>query len=214
MRSSHPIPGDPWPHDMAITVEDRPTTANELLWVREAFDLEVSGDAPPPLIDTPARASRTLTETERARWAGAWPRVWAAVIAHTGRPHDQEAMGRLMRQDTPAEERPALLALLAGPSWRDEFGDKVFDDPSYRAWDEGSSASIRSALPPSWEAQPERRAVESLAGAWRRGLKKVIVLACAGTFVRSVGSTGLLVTKGDRDDDASYRQALASFTPR
>ncbi|WP_243500343.1 hypothetical protein [Microbacterium sp. VKM Ac-2923] len=198
---------------MTMETDDRPTMVNELLWVREAFDLAVEGDAPPPLLDSPAAASRSLTESERARWTAAWPEVWTAVVEHAVRPHDPEAMGRLMRQDTPARERPALLALLAGPSWRDEFGDEVFDDPSYRAWDERSFASIRSALPPNWEAQPERRAVESLAGAWRRGLQKVVVLACSGTFVRSVGSTGLLVTKGDRDDDASYRRALASFAP-
>lgn len=214
MRSSHPIPGNPWPRGMTMTTDDRPTTVNELLWVREAFDLTVAGDAPPPLLDSPAPASRSLTESERARWAAAWPDVWTAVVEHAARPHDAEAMDRLMRQDTPVEERPALLARLAGPSWRDAFGDEVFDDPSHRAWDEQSFASIRSALPPNYEAQPERRAVDHLAAAWRRGLGKIIVLACEGTFVRSVGSSGLLVTTGDRDDNRSYREALASFAPR
>lgn len=214
MRSSRPIAGDPWPHDMTITVEDRPTTANELLWVREAFALMVTGDVPPPLLDTPAPASRSLTDAERDRWTAAWPGVWAAVIAHTGRLHDQEAMDRLMRRDTPLDERAALSTRLSGPSWRDDFGDEVFDDPSYRAWDARSFEAIRSALPRSLESQPERRAVSELASAWSRGLAKVVVLACEGTHVRTLGLQGLLVTAGDRAEDSSYREALAMFRPR
>lgn len=37
MRSVHQIPGNPWPHDMTITVEDRPAPLLELLWLREAY---------------------------------------------------------------------------------------------------------------------------------------------------------------------------------
>lgn len=214
MRSTNPVPGDAWPPEMTITVEDRPSAANELLWVREAFDLDVEGDAPPRLVDTPAPASLPSTDAERARWAAAWPGLWAAVIGHAGRPHDTRVMDRLMRPDTPADERAVLLARLSGPSWRDEFGDGAFDDPSFRAWDARSFEAVRAAHPRRLEDHPERKAVTELASAWRRGLTKVVVLACAGTHVRSVGSGALLVTVGDRADDAAYRAALASFRPR
>lgn len=214
MKSSYPIPGDPWPPDMTMTVEDRPTTVNEMLWVREAFALNVTGDAPPPLIDTPAPASRPLTDAERDHWTTAWPGLWSEVVDHAGRLHDREAMDRLMHRDTPPDERETLLHRLSGPSWRDEFGDEVFDDPSYRAWDARSFEAVRSAHPRSLEAQPERRAVSELASAWGRGLVKVVVLACEGTHVRTLPPQGLLVTAGDRAEDASYREALASFRPR
>src|SRR4051812_40899132 len=52
VRSSRLIPGNPWPHDMVIYVEDSADTLLELLWVREAWRLEPAGeDLPPRLID-------------------------------------------------------------------------------------------------------------------------------------------------------------------
>ena len=50
MRSNAPIPGNPWPHDMIITVEDRPNVLLELLWIREAFALQPHGEDLPPLL--------------------------------------------------------------------------------------------------------------------------------------------------------------------
>ncbi len=58
MRSMFPMPDNPWPHDMAITVEDSPHALLELLWIREAWQLDAEGpDLPPELADTPARFS-------------------------------------------------------------------------------------------------------------------------------------------------------------
>lgn len=50
MQSEYPIPGNPWPREMLITVEDRPTTLLELLWIREAYALTPPGDDRPPTL--------------------------------------------------------------------------------------------------------------------------------------------------------------------
>lgn len=199
---------------MTITVENRPTAVNELLWVRAAYGLEVEGDVPPALLDTPDDAGRTLAAGERARWTAVWPRLWEAAVRHAARPTDTSTLESLVRPNLPVEERAVLLERVAGPSWRDEFGDEVFDDPSFEAWNRRSFEAVSSARPRALDAHPERRAVDALTPAWRRGLGVVVVLACAGAYTRSLGSTGLLVTAGTRRDDAAYREALSSFSPR
>ena len=40
MRSSVPLSGNPWPHDMVITVEDDPQSLLDLLWIRGAWNLD------------------------------------------------------------------------------------------------------------------------------------------------------------------------------
>ena len=50
MRSSVPIPGNPWPHDMLITVEDNPHALVDLLWIREAWNLQPAANDLPPLL--------------------------------------------------------------------------------------------------------------------------------------------------------------------
>ncbi len=199
---------------MVISVEDRPHAAEELLWVREAYGLKVQGGAPPLLTDTPAPAAREVTEAERSRWATAWPVVWGRVITHSGRPTDHAAMERLMDRDLPTAERHSLLAQIMGPSWREEFGDAVFDDPSYRVWQDRSFEAARTGRPLPLEEQPERRDLDALVPAWRRGLERIVVLPCRGTYVRTLGSSALIVTTAVREESQAYRTALASFAPR
>lgn len=198
---------------MLLSIQDSPHEALEMLWVREAYGLEVSGDVPPPLVDTPSPAAKTLDQRERARWEAAWPALWAPVIAHAGRPTDSTAMDRLMRPDLAADERATLLAEVSSPSWRDEFGDDVFDDPSYRDAQERAFDARRTARPHAFGDIPERRDVEALVPAWRTGLVQIVVLPCRGPYVRTLGATGLLVTPDVRADSAAYRAALASFAP-
>ncbi|MCW2165558.1 hypothetical protein B0I12_002713 [Microbacterium hydrothermale] len=198
---------------MVISVEDRPHAADEMLWVREAYGLEIEGDVPPRLTDTPAPAGRELTTAEHSRWVAVWPVLWGHVIEHAGRPTDHAAMERLMDRDLPTDERHSLLAQVTGPSWRDEFGDAVFDDPSYRAWQDRSFEASRTGRHLPLDEQPERRDLDALVPAWRRGLERIVVLACRGTYVRTLGSRALLVTTAVREESPAYRAALASFTP-
>lgn len=54
MHTTQPIPENPWPHDMVISVQDDPDTLLSLLWIREAWRLNPEGaDLPPQLTDTP-----------------------------------------------------------------------------------------------------------------------------------------------------------------
>ncbi len=199
---------------MVISIEDRPHAADEMLWVREAYGLDVEGDVPPLLTDTPAPAARALTEVERSRWTTVWPLLWIRIIEHAGRPTDHGAMERLMDRDLPTEQRETLLSQVMGPSWRDEVGDAVFEDPSYRGWQERSFEAGRSAAPRPLDEQPERRDLEALVPAWRRGLERIVVLACRGPYVWVLGSSALLVTTEIREDSRAYRAALASFSPQ
>ncbi|MFJ4160804.1 hypothetical protein [Microbacterium testaceum] len=199
---------------MVISIEDRPHAADEMLWVRQAYGLDVEGDVPPLLTDTPAPAARELTEAERARWAAVWPSLWMSVIQHAGRPTDHAAMERLMDRDLPTEQRKTLLSQVMGPSWRSEFGEDVFEDPSYREWQERSFRAARSAARKPLDEQPERRDLDALVPAWRRGLERIVVLACRDPYARTVGPSALLVTAEVREESRAYRAALASFAPK
>lgn len=215
MWSDRPIPGDPWPHDMMITVEDRPSALLELLWVREAHGLEPAGDdLPPLLVDAPAAAARAArTPDERAAWERAWPRVWHEAARHAGREHDPEAFERLHATPHGSPQRLEMLQQLVGPTWRDEFGDDVFDDPSYSAWSERLWEHHLASRPQALEEHPERRDLESLIPAWRRGLTKIVTIPCSGDFVRIITDRALLVTEEIRADSAAYRRALDAFDP-
>ena len=81
MRSSTPIPGNPWPHEMTLTVEDRPNQLLELLWLREAYALRPEGDdLPPMLVQTPERATAAIDDATRAEWEATWARLWAETV--------------------------------------------------------------------------------------------------------------------------------------
>ena len=43
MLSPVPIPGNPWPHDMVLTIENDSQALRDLFWVREAWSLRNPG---------------------------------------------------------------------------------------------------------------------------------------------------------------------------
>lgn len=210
MRSLDSTPDGPWPHDMVITVEDRPHALLELLWVREAYGLRVAGeDLPPQLVDTP-RSVDGVTEATRSEWQAAWPRVWRAAAVHAGRDDSPQLMERLQATANGSPERVDLLHELFGPSWREEFGDDVFDD-SYRAWEQRGIDWHMGTIQERLQDSPEHRDVEALTAAWNRGLTKVVTIPCQGEFSRAVSPTALLMTDATRADSDAYRRALGSF---
>jgi hypothetical protein len=208
MRSTRPMPGNPWPHDMTLTVEDRPHTLRELLWIREAHGLDPTDDAlPPPLVDRPTTAVRRVDEETRARWTEVWPRIWGDAVAHAATDPDPALLDRAVATTLSPAERETLLGRIVGPTARDAFGVEVSDDAAYRAWERRGSEAHLATLADS----PERRDVATLADAWRRGLARVVTLPCRGTYVRQIGPHALLVTDEVRSDAAAYRAALDSF---
>lgn len=213
MRSVSPIPGNPWPRDMTITVDDRPHVLLELLWVREAYGLEPTGEGLPPLLTDAPETARAidLATAERTAWEEAWPRVWHAAVRHAGRDDDPVALERLQSTPPGSRERAELFQQLIGVTWRDEFGDAAFDDPSYAAWSERGWERHRAAIPLALGEAPERRDLGALIPAWQAGLTKIVTVPCRGEFVRRISDHALLMTESVRAESTAYRRALSSF---
>jgi len=213
MRSEQPIPGDAWPHEMTISVEDRPSALLELLWIREAYDLQAGADhLPPSLVHTPPPAKNpAITPTARTAWEQAWPRIWSAAAAHAGAEADPGLFDRLRLTGFGSTERAELLQRMVGPSWRDEFGDDGFADDSYDGWLQRETDAHLGKLPMSLEDAPERRDLVALIPAWRAGLTRIVTIPCVGEYVHKLGPHGLLMTDATREDSNAYRRALGSF---
>jgi hypothetical protein len=212
VRSERPIPGNPWPHDMVLEIEDSPHALLDLLWLREACDLRPTGvDLPPPLVHPPLRAPVHRPDAERLRtWRAAWPLVWDEVLEHAGRPRQADRLWALEELPFGSAERAAMIREFIGPTWRDRFGDEVFDDDGYREW-AAADAEREVADQVGWDETPERRALPALVPAWEAGLVKVITIPCRGAFTRVVSPVALLVTAGTRQDPDAYRAALTAF---
>ncbi|WP_247955548.1 hypothetical protein [Microbacterium galbinum] len=213
MRSVNPIPGNPWPHDMVIRIEDAPHALFELLWLREAYGLQPTGDdLPPLLVRTPAPAAAVLDADTRAHWERAWTRLWRAASVHAGREQDHDQFPRLLAMEPGDPDRENLLRDMMGPTWRDEFGDAAFDDPSYTDRERSTPEERAAARPHTLTDNPEHCDLEALVPAWRVGLTTIITIPCQGEHTRRVGDNALLVTAGTRADSVVYRRALSSFT--
>jgi hypothetical protein len=213
MQSISPIPGSPWPHEMVLEIEDSPEALRDLLWLREACRLQPTGvDLPPLLVHPPLRPAEAMPDAERLlTWQQAWPIVWDEVLEHAGRPRQSERLQRLLEAPSVATDRAALIREFIGPTWRDRFGDEVFDDDGYRRWMAADAdRDLRHHL--GYEQSPEFVALDAMIPAWRAGLVKVVTIPCAGTFTRVLGRSTLLVTDATRDDPDAYRDALARFT--
>lgn len=211
MRSTEPIPGNPWPHDMSFTIDDRPTDLLDLLWLREAYELQPRGeDLPPRLVDTPASAETSISAEVRAEWEASWPRVWHAVAAHTGAEVEPDLFEDLQRTTDGSVGRAELLRKIIGPTWQEEFGREAFENSSYDAWVqrglEAHMANVREKLANS----PEHRDLTELIAAWRAGLTKIVTIPCGGEYTRRITANALLVTDATREDSARYRVALAT----
>ncbi|MEN0085313.1 MAG: hypothetical protein AAGC66_11150 [Leifsonia sp.] len=206
------MPGNPWPHDMMITIEDDLQQVLELLWIREAWMLEPEGpDLPPLLVDTPAPLDASVRAAAPVEaWRETWPRVWRAVVAHTGNVRDADILERLQQSADRSDERARLLLELIGPSWQDALGAAAGPD-DLQQWMHAQFERRASRRPVTLEEQPERAALDALIPAWRCGLTKIVEIPCGGSHTRRIGEHTLLVTAGTRADTARYAEALASF---
>ncbi|WP_166984087.1 hypothetical protein [Paramicrobacterium fandaimingii] len=197
---------------MSITVEDRPHTLLELLWVREAYELRPqSENLPPLLLDTPVTVQDSAVSAEtRDEWEAAWPGIWQAAVAHVGQDSDPGLFEELQNTADGSTERANHLHRIVGRNWRDNFGDSAFDD-SYSIWSQRGMDAHLAAMPTQLENQPERRDLPALIPAWRAGLTKIVTIPCSGEFIRRVGENSLLTTAATRENSDSYRRALSTF---
>jgi hypothetical protein len=209
--------GEAWPHAMAITVDEKPTFVLELLWIREAYDLQPEGeDLPPLLTDTPARViDPAVSDAERSRWEAAWSQLWHGAVAHAGGERGADLFDEFEELRQAADGSPGradLIFRIVGPNWHDAFGDAVFRDRAYSAWERKRvDALIEVLMTGREEDSPERRDLDALVPAWRAGLTKFVSIPCRGEFTRRIGPSTLLVTDATRNDSASFRRALATF---
>ena len=215
MRSFQPMPGNAWPHGMVITVTDDPDSLMELLWVRAAWQLQPSGpDEPPSLAVLPeiAPSAESLRRNKR-EWEQAWSELWAAAVEHLAKPPDPDAFEALIATGDGSAERRDLLTALRGPCWRTGTGDKPFDD-TYQRWRRTLTDETIARHQRPLEDDPERRCLDPLVGAWRRGLTTVIAIPCSGTHTRTIGGHALLVARATRNNPERYAEALEHFPTR
>ena len=211
MRSSVPIPGDPWPHEMVITIDDDPNPLVELLWIREAWGLQPLGDdLPPLLVDPPDPGMSEGEERDIAGWQAAWPRLWLDTLRHAGGVRDPGLFDALRSTADNSTERADLIAQLMGPSWRDRFGEAGLDE-RWAAWTGARFQQRVASRPGSFEDQPERRSLEALIAAWRVGLTKIVTIPCHGEYTRTIGKHTLLMTDATRDEVDMFSAALNQF---
>lgn len=211
MRSLIPIPGDPWPHDMVITIEDRPDALLELLWLREAYELRPDADDLPPLLQVPPRGDMTNVPSaaEREEWTAAWPSLWAATLAHAGKDSDPALHERLRRSPNGSPERLHLLQEIVGPNWRDRFGADALDRDSYREWNDATFQATLAARPAGLEGHALRRDLDAVISAWRAGMTKIIAIPCRGEHAQRIGANALLITEQMMTSSDAFRRALS-----
>ncbi|QJU53396.1 hypothetical protein SCB71_09015 [Herbiconiux sp. KACC 21604] len=219
MRSSDPVPGNPWPHEMVLSIDDFPSALHELLWVREAWGLDVHGDDLPPLLTHgPARLA-PADASAPAAWASAWPVLWRAAldrIAHVVGPDQAERMrGAALAAADESVGFDDALALIDGPNLRESFGDSAFTSTdaasSWEAWQHAHRQTVNLRRPLLYEETPEWVALPALVPAWKAGLEKIVLIPCRGDFTRRLGASALLVTESTRHDPLRYVRALRSF---
>jgi len=210
MRFPVHIPGNPWPHDMSIRVEDEPHVLLELLWVRDIYALRPPGDVPPPLAEPPMAG---LSAPDTAAWSAAWSELWRDAVVHLAERDPEPLVAKIHAAAPDSAEQRGLFAQLAGPNWRDRFGTETLD-PFFSEW---NGRRVRERIARR-RAQPredlERRALDALIPAWKAGLALVIEIPCRGEFTRIVGPSALLVTAETRADPERYAEALSVFAAR
>jgi hypothetical protein len=191
---------------MTITIKDDTSSLIELLWVREAWGLQPSGDIPPRLTRTPTRLTGKLADE---RWEEAWTPLWAACVDHAG--HSIEGtLARLQAAPPVSAERDQLLRRLVGPTWRERFGERAFDE-SFETWQQQWFDDIVRSHTVPLDESPERRVVKDLAAAWEAGLTTVVTIPCTGDYTRIISDTAMLVTDDTRRDPLRYAIALRAF---
>jgi hypothetical protein len=203
MRSTEPIPGNPWPHDMVLSI-DQPHHLQLLLFIREAWDVG-SDTAVPPLDPVPDVGSSAMPGTAsraewKRRWQNEWARAWDWYNVHdpSARPTQADLVA-LWRPGQPLH--PALP-----PRWDVEYGMDGVDQEAFTAW----SMRLQPPLGQPFAETPERVSLPALIPAWQTGLQCIIVLPYAGHFAKRITPRHLAVSPSTRADDEQYSRALAT----
>lgn len=211
MRSVDPMPGNPWPHDMVLRIQDDEQSVLDLLWIRATWGLAPRGDVPPqPEIAPDANPTVQSLRRDKGEWETAWSELWSAVLAHLGRPYREDEFEELEASEVGSDERRRLFETMIGPTWRGRFGSDGFGD-EYHAWMRSISHRRSASRPRRLEDDPERRDLGATIAAWERGLETIVTIPCIGEYTRTITATGLCVTSSTRADPDAYSRALRAF---
>lgn len=90
--------------------------------------------------------------------------------------------------------------------WKAQYGPDGIDSDALNQWRE----AVRCPRSVRLEDEPEHRAVDALAGAWRTGIDSILVPPYRGSWARRIGNHQLVVSKTTREDPGLYAAALTS----
>ena len=209
MRSMTPMPGNPWPHDMVLYIDDD-HVLEDLLWVRHALRLAPVGDEVPPAIwNGPALPDEALSASQAAAAASLWLDAWHERIAGLIAQDERRASPEFVRMASD----PAVSQLELERAIRKLSGSTRWPrtPEQSEAWREPLSAWRDSLHEHAHERDPEREIVGVTAAAWRRGLEHIIELPIVGEYTRTLSHRTLMVTSTTRADPEAYARALESF---
>ncbi len=198
MRSSEDRPGNPWPHDMQLSVEECWQPLIYLLFVRSAWHLEITSV---PRLDSEPDPGSSLrpehldVDAAVRRWLAEWQRAWTHFDAAS------------LTVSTPDEATQHLLDTLSDDElWQatsarpSDFWDSGIDQAACERW--------RAAMAAPVAELPENRVIPALAVAWRAGLTTVIQMPYIGYFAHRISREHLVVSATTRRDPDLYSRAL------
>jgi len=202
MRSTDPMPGNPWPHDMSITIEDAPPFITDLLFVRSVWGLDPAGVPPlsrEPEPGTSLRPRRPAVDELERLWLIDWDRAWSQFqdAPKQGRIPDENELRRIAA----ATDEELREAFSSQPSAMWSIG---VDREAASTWRASLSNDHRTPLAET----PERRALPALIHAWRHGIDTIIQLPYRGHYARQQSGRHLVVSQETRHNPDLYAEAL------
>lgn len=198
------MPGNPWQHDMTITIENSPPFLIELLFVRSAWHLDPAGV---PRLDrepdpgTSARPRRPAVDELERLWLIDWQSAWTQYQDPVkGRAPDEDAL----RHIAESSYEQLVEEFTARPSAIWHTG---LDSGAVNAWRMSLVDNDRTPLIQS----PERQALPALIHAWHQGIDTIVQLPYRGHLAQQLSRRHLLVSGVTRHDRDLYTEALADI---
>lgn len=206
MRSEQQIPGDPWPHDMMITV-DEPHALIYLLFVRQVWRLDIAElpDVDPVPATGKSNRPSAIDPTEAAvRWRREWSRALTEFEPHDRSVREPDEETAHLLRELPDERLAEAFSTMPSTFW----GEGT-DRDAFNTW----SRSLHDDRSLPLGEHPERRCLDALVPAWRTGLTTILQLPYAGYFAERLNTATLIVSRVTRHNPSAYRQALGTPLP-
>ncbi|TQL53949.1 hypothetical protein [Subtercola boreus] len=209
------MPGNPWPRDMVISIDENDALLVRLLFVRAAWGLGANGvPAVVGLGEVGTGAGRVIGSSRLPPdvgfakadylWRDEWERSWERFDVRDRRVRPMDARQREVLDATPDADLGA--AYLIGPS---RFWSEGIDEEAFDRWNHGLFERTIQGHRTPLEESPERRALPALVSAWKTGLTNILQLPFAGDFAERINANYLVVSEETRLDAALYSRALA-----